>query len=97
MKRKLVFKRQNLLKDKVPNKPGLYKFYDRKGKVIYVGHARRLRHRVQSYHQVDDFKEHPTKQILRKHIKTYEYQVMPKEKAKVKEKKIKKKAKFNYL
>jgi excinuclease ABC subunit C len=96
-KRKLVFKRENLLKPKVPNKPGLYKFYDKKGRMIYVGHASRLRHRVQSYHQKDDFREHPTKPVLRKHIHKYEYHVMPKKIAQEKERKQKKNGKFNFL
>jgi excinuclease ABC subunit C len=95
MRKKLVFKRDNLLKGKVPNKPGLYKFFNKKGQLLYVGHARRLRHRVQSYHQQDCPKEHPTKVPLRKKIHVYEYQVMPKAKAQKREKVIKKKAKYN--
>lgn len=96
-KAKLKFQRDNLLKGKVPNKPGLYKFFDDNGKLLYVGHSKKLRHRVQSYHQKDDFKEHPTKRPLRKKIAKYAYQVMPKEKAKDREKRLKKKAKYNVL
>ena len=94
-KRRLVFKRDNLLKPVVPNKPGLYKFYDKNGKLIYVGHARKLRHRVQSYHQKDCPKEHASKVPLRPKIKKYEYQVMPRKKAQEREKVLKKKAKYN--
>lgn len=95
MKARLRFKRDNLLKGKVPNRPGLYRFYDKDGKLIYVGHARRLRHRVQSYYQKDDFKAHPTKRPLRNKIHTYEYEVTPRKKAQEREKRLKKKAIFN--
>lgn len=97
MRKRLVFQRKNLLKGKVPNKPGLYKFYDKNGKLLYVGHAKKLRHRVQSYNQIDCPKEHPTKVKLRPKIKKYEYKVMPKEKAKKLEKRLKKRAVFNIL
>jgi len=35
----------------LPAKPGVYQFKDRTGKIIYVGKARVLRHRVRSYFQ----------------------------------------------
>lgn len=95
--RKLVWKRENVYKGKVPNKPGIYRFYDKKGKVIYVGHASRLRHRVQSYIQDDDFSVHNTKEQLRKHINSYSYKVMPKERAKRIERQTKTNVRFNYL
>ena len=95
--RTLVWKRENTLKGAIPNKPGIYRYYNSKGKLIYVGHARRLRHRVQSYRQVDDHKEHPTKKVLRNHIAKVRYTVMPKKKAQALEKRLKKKARFNYL
>lgn len=34
---------------KLPDKPGVYRFYDRNGKIIYVGKAKNLRKRVASY------------------------------------------------
>ena len=33
----------------IPNKPGIYKFMDKKGKILYVGKATNLRNRVSSY------------------------------------------------
>lgn len=96
-KEKLKFTRDNLLKGKVPNRPGLYRFYDKNGKLLYVGHAKKLRHRVQSYWQQDDFREHPTKKPLRRKIDKYSYTRMPKERAKEVEKKMKKRAKYNFL
>ena len=94
---KMLWQRNNTVKGKVPNKPGMYKFYDRQGKLLYVGHASRLRHRVQSYNQEDDYNAHPTKKELRPYIYSYSYSVMPEQKARQIEKKLKKKAVFNYL
>jgi len=41
---------QNKLEN-LPAKPGVYQFKDRTGKIIYVGKAKVLRHRVRSYFQ----------------------------------------------
>jgi len=41
-----------ILKDKLlnlPQRPGVYQYYDKNGKVIYVGKAKNLRNRVKSY------------------------------------------------
>lgn len=95
--RKLRFKRQNLLKGMVPNKPGVYKMYDKDGNLLYVGVARRLRHRVQSYYQKDDYNEHKTKKRLRPKIHTYEYKKLPLKKAREIEHKLKKNTPHNHL
>ena len=43
----------------LPEKPGVYRFYDEKGTVIYVGKAKRLRRRVSSYFN----KEHDSAKV----------------------------------
>lgn len=94
---KLIFKRDNLLKGVIPNKPGLYKFYNKDGKLLYVGVAQKLRHRVQSYYQKDEFKTHPTKKSLRPEIHKYEYKKLPLQKAREIEHKLKHNCDHNHL
>lgn len=97
MSGRLNFKRENTLKGKVPNKPGLYKFYGKGGRMIYVGHARKLRHRIQSYNEKDCYRTHPTKRVLRKKIAFFSYSVMPKKQAQRIERRLKKKTPYNVL
>jgi len=93
----LRFTHANTLKPVLPAKSGIYEFYDHNRRLLYVGHAKNLRHRVQSYKQVDDFKTHPTKAALRPRIKYYTYKAMPLNHARIIEKTIKKNAPYNYL
>jgi len=93
----LTWNRTNTLKKVIPNRSGIYTFYDANKRLLYVGHAAHLRHRVQSYREVDDPKVHPTKPALRPKIRYYAYQVMPLDQAERIEKKIKQRAPFNYL
>ena len=69
--------RSNVKKGIVPNKSGIYTIYNSKGKPIYTGHSRRLRHRIQSYYQKDCFKTHPTKRRLRGKSKFFSFRSMP--------------------
>jgi len=92
----LSWQRKNVLKNRIPNKCGLYEFYDHNGNRIYVGHASKLRHRVQSYMQKDDMNAHPTKEWLRQNIAKYKFRVMPISRAIQIEKKMKQGTKYNF-
>lgn len=56
----------------MPQDPGVYLFKDRRGKVVYVGKARRLRSRVLSYLQADERLD-PKTQALVSSADTVEY------------------------
>jgi len=90
------FTKENLTIEKIPNKAGIYYFYDSKRKLIYVGHSDILRHRIQSYFETDDFHTHPTKKPLRTKIEYFDFKVMNLEKAKDLEKTIKANCKYNF-
>jgi excinuclease ABC subunit C len=52
--------------DSVPEQPGCYLMKDQEGKVIYVGKAVNLRHRVRSYFHASAQKSPRTSQLVRK-------------------------------
>jgi hypothetical protein len=93
----LKWTRENTLKGVVPNTSGIYTFYDRNRRLLYVGHSSRLRHRIQSYREVDPPYAHPTKVPLRPKIAYYAYEVMPVQRAARIEKQIKHRAPHNHL
>ena len=86
----------NLEKEDIPNKSGIYTLYNAFRTPIYTGSSKKLRHRLQSYNQEDCFKEHPTKEELRKKIKYFTYRLMILKKARRLERLKKKKMKYNY-
>ena len=94
--RRLKFNRSNTLKSVVPNKPGLYKLYNSNGEIMYVGVAKKLRHRLQSYRQKDCFATHPTKSHVRGKIASFYFEKIPIKSARKKEKRIKKNTLFNF-
>ena len=55
----------------IPNKPGVYEFYDTDKNILYVGKAKKLKKRVQSYFQ----KEHNSARLklLVKKISSIEF------------------------
>jgi len=60
--------------DSLPNNPGIYKFLNSTGKIIYVGKAKNLKKRVNSYF-VNPFQSNKTS-VLVKNIKEIEYIVV---------------------
>ncbi len=50
----------------LPNRPGIYQFKDEHGEVIYVGKAKKLRNRVNSYFRDDKQKNGKTRVMVRK-------------------------------
>ncbi len=59
-----------------PTKPGVYRWLNAKGEVLYVGKAKNLRNRLKSYVQKEpDMKQGPWKLSLRKHIVDFDVTV----------------------
>lgn len=94
----LPFNTENI--SKVPDKAGVYAYFDSGQKPIYVGVSKNgdasgLRHRIQSYNEKDDFNEHPTKKALRPHIHSFRYKVVSIKEARQIEKNMKQGTKYN--
>lgn len=56
----------------LPNKPGVYLFKDVRQRVIYIGKAKDLKHRVCSYFQLSRNLDHKTR-VLKEHIQDLDY------------------------
>lgn len=93
---KLPWKQEYVKQGIVPNLPGLYAFFDGYNKMLYVGHASRLRHRLQSYYQKDCFEAHPTKRTLRSKIQFFAFKVENLNKAMALERNVKQGLRYNY-
>lgn len=65
---------QELL-DRIPDNPGVYQYYDEAGTIIYVGKAKNLKKRVQSYF-IKDHEDSPKTRILVRKIRDLKYIVV---------------------
>lgn len=50
----------------LPDKPGIYQYFDEKGNIIYIGKAKNLKKRVSSYFNKDTFEQGKTGVLVRK-------------------------------
>ena len=69
------------LKEKInnlPNKPGVYQFFDNEDKIIYVGKAKSLKKRVQSYFNKNTYENYRLKLLVNK-IRNIKYIVVESE------------------
>jgi excinuclease ABC subunit C len=62
----------------LPNEPGIYKYYDELGEIIYVGKAKNLKNRISSYFYNFDRADKKTKKLVTS-IHTMQYTVAPTE------------------
>ena len=65
---------KDALLENLPSKPGVYKFKDEWGNIIYVGASRNLKKRVSSYFQKKH--DHPVTQKLVSSIHNVEYEII---------------------
>ncbi len=59
----------------LPNEPGIYKYFDQKGTIIYVGKAKNLKNRISSYFYNFDRADRKTKRLVM-NIHNLEYTVV---------------------
>ncbi len=63
---------------KIPFEPGVYRYFDERGEVIYVGKAKSLRNRVSSYFTNSNQHDRKTKRLVSQ-IRRIEYMIVPSE------------------
>jgi excinuclease ABC subunit C len=59
----------------LPEKPGIYKYFDRDGKLLYIGKAKNLKKRVSSYFNKNQYENRKTA-VMVKQISQIEYTVV---------------------
>ena len=59
--------------DEVPQKPGVYIMHNKEDEVIYVGKAKKLKSRLQSYFRDEDKLDRPKTQFLMRYFSYFEY------------------------
>lgn len=82
---------------KVRQQAGNYRIYsDDYKKPVYIGSSKNLRHRVQSYHEKDDYSVNRTKRPLRPHADRFTISYKPIAEARKTERREKKNYRFNF-
>lgn len=64
----------------LPNNPGVYIMHNKDDEIIYVGKAKNLKKRVQSYFKDEDKLDHPKTRVLMRHFNYLEYIITDTEK-----------------
>ncbi|MCH2108698.1 MAG: nucleotide excision repair endonuclease [Polyangiaceae bacterium] len=64
---------------RLPTSPGIYRFYDARGELIYVGKAKNLRQRLQSYRNAGRKKKEKKQRLLTKEAQRIEFEVLASE------------------
>ncbi len=64
---------KNIIKN-LPNQPGVYRYYDSEGQLLYVGKAKNLKNRVSSYFQ-NSKDHHPRTKLMVSQISRIEYTI----------------------
>tara|TARA_B110001454_G_scaffold209673_1_gene223397 strand:+ start:147 stop:425 length:279 start_codon:yes stop_codon:yes gene_type:complete len=82
---------------KLKNNSGLYYLHNCEGKKVYVGTSKIIKHRLQSYHEKDDFSVNRTKKKLRENLCFFDVQYMNIKKARKIEKQKKTNLDHNHL
>ena len=59
--------------EELPQKPGVYIMHDENEEIIYIGKAKKLKNRVQSYFRDENKLDNPKTQVLMKHFSFLEY------------------------
>jgi len=59
--------------EELPQKPGVYIMHNEEDKIIYIGKAKKLKNRVQSYFKDEDKLDRPKTQVLMRHFSYLEY------------------------
>lgn len=71
------------------NDSGNYELFDKDGRELYVGSTHKIKHRVESYSELDSAKVHPTKVELRPKIDAFRVRYVPLSEARIHERNIK--------
>jgi hypothetical protein len=67
---------ETLLRERLPESPGIYRFWDEQDRLIYVGKARNLRRRLSQYRNAKRIKRHWKMRMLVEEAHRFEWEVL---------------------